>query len=123
MTDPATFHGRLTDVGARRGGSLVIETTVETARALAPLLYCDVEVSAAGTCDRLVQFANSLAASVKAQAERADTAGDRALLAEHQLATLARHVLDDDQVAARDYLAELGFGLTDGEEVLRGTAR
>lgn len=113
MTDitPITFHGRLTDVGARRGGTLVIETTIETARTAASNLYTDVEVSTAGTADRLVQFARSLAANVKAQVELTNSAADRALLAEHHLATLARHVLDDDLVAARDYLIALGFGL------------
>ena len=136
-TTPIAHRGRLTDVGARHGGRLVIKTTVETARDIAPSLYTDVEVVAAGTVERLSHFADALAASCHTQTERAETAegenehwrtrinalgAEKATLLQfrdeiqHQLATLARHVLDDDLVAARDYLIEIGFGV----EVDRG---
>lgn len=56
------------------------------------------------TRDQLNRAADELAEQVNAATERAQTA-------EHQLLVLAEFVLDDDLVAARNYLTELGFGM------------
>lgn len=54
--------------------------------------------------DHLNRVADELADGELAQRQRAEAA-------EHQLATLAGHVRDDDLVAARNYLTEIGFGV------------